>query len=745
MPQMQLPFFPNGATAITNHLSFQKQDGTVVYFNGSLPVFQHHESDIASFRMITAQFVVSEHATQSEIVRAFKVPKITVKRAVKCFRELGPKGFYAPKNRRGPAVLTAPVIAKAQALLDNGKAPNAVADELEIKRDTFAKAIKAGRLHARKPDPVSSALHAPSKSERSCRDAEAPMGMGAGNVEGRIAASFGRLNAVEPEFIAAVDVPNGGILLALPALLGFGLIESAPEHLELPKGYYGLDSLLLLLAFMALARLDSIESLRYKAPGEWGKLLGLDRIPEVRTLRSKIRLLANEGKAEPWSVALAQRWMDADPKQAGVLYVDGHPRVYHGEQTKLPRHYIARERLCLRATTDYWVNAMGGLPFFVVNQVVDPGIIQVIENDIVPRLLREVPEQPAAEDLAAERHRHRFTVVFDREGYSPEFIARMKALRIACLTYHKYPGADWAADEFCENRVTLHSGEEVTMLLAERGSCLSNGLWVREIRKLTASGHQTSILSTDYRADLTAVARTMFARWAQENFFKYARQHYGLDRLIDYRIEPVSDTTMVVNPEWRALDAQVRKTSAQVRRLHAKFGALTIDQEIEPENVEPIVVRKSALQEQIELVQADLEALKKSRKETDHRIPVAALPEADRFEQLSTHGKRLVDTVKMVAYRAETAMAGILRPLLAHPNEARCFLRAIYTTEADLIPDYSRITLTVSLHSMANESSNAMVKKLCEELTETETVFPRSNLRLVFKLGTTQNPGDQVI
>jgi len=118
-----------------------------------------------------------------------------------------------------------------------------------------------------------------------------------------------------------------------------------------PKGYYGLDSLLMLLAFMAMARLKSIESLRYCAPGEWGQLLGLDRVPEVRTLRAKIQCLAQDDHPEQWSAELCERWMATAPEQAGVLYIDGHVRVYNGSQTKLPRHYVARQRLCLRATT----------------------------------------------------------------------------------------------------------------------------------------------------------------------------------------------------------------------------------------------------------------------------------------------------------------------------------------------------------------------------------------------------------
>ena len=561
------------------------------------------------------------------------------------------------------------------------------------------------------------------------------MGVGAADVEGRLAASVGELDAVAPDFTPALDVPNGGLLCALPALLAVGLLEGAERHLQLPKGYYGLDSLLLLLAFMALGRLESIESLRYCAPGEWGKLLGLDRVPEVRTLRAKIQLLAQEEAPRQWSAALCERWMAAAPEQAGVLYIDGHVRVYNGRQTQLPRHYVARQRLCLRATTDYWVNAMDGQPFFVVNQVVDPGLIQVLEHEIVPRLEQRLAVQAKREHLEADPLRHRFTLVFDREGYSPDFLLRMKAQRIACLTYHKFPGEDWPEEEFAAARVPLSSGEVLTLDLAERGTRLSNGLWVRELRKRTERGHQTAILCTDYRSAAAPLAMAMFARWSQENFFKYARQHFALDRLVDYRTEVISDPLQVVNPDYRHLDGQVRSATGKLTRRLAQFAALTLEEPIEPRHVEPFVRRKAALQEQIEALQEQLDTLKAQRKQTPHHIRVDELPEEARFRQLSTQSKQLLDTVKMIAYRAETAMANSLREYLKRPDEARRLLRALYTTEADLLPDPEAGTLTVRLHHAANAATDQMIGKLLEELNATETIFPRTQLRLLLKLG----------
>jgi len=129
--------------------------------------------------------------------------------------------------------------------------------------------------------------------------------------------------------------------------------------------------------------------------------------------------LSSDDAAEVWAAHLGKHWMGADPEAVGALYVDGHVRVYHGEQTKLPRRYVSRERLCLRGTTDYWVNDAIGRPFFVVEKVVDPGLLKTLRDDIVPRLLKDVPGQPSQEELSANPHSCRFILVFDREGYSP--------------------------------------------------------------------------------------------------------------------------------------------------------------------------------------------------------------------------------------------------------------------------------------------------------------------------------------
>ena len=146
MPQLQLPIFPSGLTEITPEIGFQCESGKVVYFYGHLPVFQHDADDVRSFRLFTSQLIDQGTVRQTDIVRAFGVPLITVKRYVKLLREKGSKGFYAAPRRRSAPVLTSEVLGKAQVLLEEGRSVGEVAGEVQVQADTLRKAIHAGRL-----------------------------------------------------------------------------------------------------------------------------------------------------------------------------------------------------------------------------------------------------------------------------------------------------------------------------------------------------------------------------------------------------------------------------------------------------------------------------------------------------------------------------------------------------------------------------------------------------------------------
>ncbi len=231
----------------------------------------------------------------------------------------GVEAFFRPRaQRRGGTVLNAEILAAAQRLLDQGEDRSALAEELGVTRDTLRKAIADGRLR-KAPEPV-----AADKSARSVRDADAAerMGTACTRIGERVLASLGKSSGATVYFERCRDVPFAGVLCALPALIANGLIEGADKLLNRLNGYYTSVHVLMLMGFMALCRIKTVEQLRGEAPGEFGKLLGLDRIPEVRCLRRKLSELGMDEAAERWAAHLSQQWMQADPQAAGTLDVD---------------------------------------------------------------------------------------------------------------------------------------------------------------------------------------------------------------------------------------------------------------------------------------------------------------------------------------------------------------------------------------------------------------------------------------
>ena len=751
MPQALLPLIPSGATQLSDLISVFCQDGKWTYFCGVQPVFEHPEDDRQSFRMFTSLLCCQAACTQAQIIRSFGVSKNSVLRSVAKYREEGIGGFYGPRRGRGPSVMTAEVIGQAEKLLAAGHSRKEVAKELNVQCDTLRKAIKQGRVQeptAVAAEEVSSSpavsqapIAASDKSTRSDTDAAAgdEMGIACTRPCERVLAALGRLpGGASTKFQPCRDVSFGGVLCALPALAANGLFRHLGKLPEL-AGYYMKFHVILLLAYMALCRIKIVERLQYESPGEFGKLMGLDRIPEVRCLRYKVSQLSQDEAPQIWAGTLSQEWMEQNSELAGILYVDGHVRLYHGRLTKLPKRYVTRQRLCLRGTTDYWVNDALGQPFFSIERPIDQGMLEALQNEIVPRLLKDVPGQPTDEQLQADPYLSRFVIIFDREGYSPAFFRQMwRDHRIACITYHKYPKEAWPESWFTETEVTLPNGEVVSLKLAEMGSRIgsrSEGLWVREIRKLAASGHQTSLISTAYGLLGLENAASLFSRWSQENFFRYMMEHFAIDALSEYGTEPISGTTRpVVNPARRELDRQSRSVKSKLTQRQARFAALTLHPQAEASEIAKWEREKGDLQEEIEQLEHELTVLKERMQSTPKHLPWDDLPEGDKFERLAPSRKRLTDTVKLVAYRAETAMATIVREELSHADEARALLRDLFRSDADLYPDEAAGVLEVRIHTLANPRSNRAVQHLLDHLNAAEFVYPGTTLRLTYTL-----------
>jgi len=735
--QSPLPGFPDGAQKVGTWLSILDKDGSVTYFLGGDNYFSHSKGDKKSERFVLTSLMENGHVRACDLERCFLgIPHRTLMNWRAQYREDGPASFFRAIEGPKPKVMTPEKVAECAALLADGHRPSVVARRAGIEESTLRKALKRQGVPRLAKDPAVGALEpsgvSSSKSERSRADAEAADGMGTActRADERVAAAIGLVACATARFEAGHDVQMAGLLAGLPALCANGLLTGLGKHLNLPKGFYSALHILLTLGFMALGRIRRPEGLRHVPPGELGKVIGLDRVPEVRTLREKISLMARAGAPGAWMKELAKGWMENDPDEAGYLYVDGHVRVYHGDKANLPRRYVSRERLCLRGTTDYWVNDAIGRPFFVISKAVTEGLADSIVKDIVPELLASVPGQPTADELENDPLLHRFVIVFDREGATHSLLHELWGHRVGAMTYRKNVRDVWEESEFAEQEVSIPGGGGHRMRLAMRETQISagkNSIPVIEVRRLTASGHQTAIVTTARRLGNTAIASRMFARWSQENFFAYMMQHYDIDGLIEYGVEQVPGTVTVVNAQWRERDKAVGKARLAERKLQLELAKKTAREGDE-------IQKNAETVEALQAAQAELLRLRAERKATPRKVTIDSLPEDQRPTQLPPLNKVLLDAVKMIAYRAETALVGLLRPHLKKEEEARALVRELFVTSADIEPDDAAKTLTVRVHRMAAPVHDKVIAALLEHLTKLEFRHPETAAKIIYAL-----------
>ncbi|WP_291991550.1 helix-turn-helix domain-containing protein [Candidatus Accumulibacter sp. ACC003] len=716
-------------------MAILEKDGQAIYFVGGDNYFSHPVGDDAGRRFALTSLMENGHVKAVELERPpLCIPHRTLMNWVGQSRKAGPSSFFRPAAASRPRIMTPDKSAECARLLSEGKRPAEVARQVGVQESTLRKAIRRQGVPqlAALPQEAGELEAASTKSERSRADAEAAAGMGTActRADERIQTALGLATGATTRFEASHDVAMGGLLAGLPALCANGLLTGLDRHFKLPRGFYSALHILLVLGFMALGRIKRPEHLRQTSPGELGKVIGLDRVPEVRTLREKVHLLAKTGDPAAWMRDLAKLWMESEPEEAGYLYVDGHVRVYHGEQARLSKRYVSRERLCLRGTTDYWVNDALGRPFFVVSQPLNDGLAETLLKDIVPQLLEIVPGQPTPAELDADPTLHRFVMVFDREGATQSLLGRLWKQRIGALTYRKNVKDLWSEEVFQEQEVHLPAGGSTGMKLAMRETRLGTGdgsLAVSEVRRLTQTGHQTAVITTARQLGNTTIAGRMFARWCQENYFAYMMEHYDIDGLIEYGDESLPGTHQVVNPRWRELDKAVRQTRQSERKLQAAIArtALNDGGEIQ-KNAESV--------EALQAVQEELKRLCAARKASPRKVTIDSLPEAERPTQLPPLNKMLCDTVKMVAYRAETAMVALLRRHLKKEDDARALIRELFVSSADIEPNALANTLTIKIHRMASPAHDRAIAALLEELTLQDFPHPETGARMTFTL-----------
>jgi len=778
-PQGELfprPLVPDGTAVVNERCVVRTQDGHRIVIVASIPLWHYEEGDAMAEAYAMVSLVEQGWADQNDVARAFACSARTLRRHQRRFEEGGlaalGRAAGCPKGtaRLAPSRATLIGDLRAQGVSHRGIASRVGVTERAVRKSLRRMgwglsdpaqgtlALDAGgadpNLSASRSHPGES--HAPTSGDRVAVGALPPLvtnavvepepsadpnlsalawpaalrdsdGIDPANrTFDRLMAYLGLLDDAAPLFRAGSRVPGAGVLLAVPSLLASGVLDCAREvYGGIGPAFYGLRTTIVSLLLMALLRIRRPEGLKEHSPQDLGRILGLDRAPEVKTLRRKLVRLGALNGAARFSRALALRRVAVRGATMGFLYVDGHVRVYHGRHT-IPKAHVARMRIAMSGTTDYWVNDTEGDPLFVVTAEANAGLVKML-----PPILEEVRA------LVGER---RVTMVFDRGGFSPKLFVDLIAAGFDVLTYRKGKSARVPRRSFKDHTGT-HRAQEVTYSLADQEVRLLKGrLRMRQVTRRMPDGHQTPILTS--RRDLSTfeVAHRMFARWQQENFFKYLREEYALDALTEYATEPDDAQREVPNPRWRDADIRLREARAKLANLQTEYGrAALANAESRRRTMRGFKIAQGAvlgrkIREGVKRCK-DLEARRAS---IPRRVPVGRAVQAE-VVKLAAEKKHLTNILKMVAYQAESDLvAGVSPHYKRARHEGRTLIQSALRSAADLA--VTKTQLRVTLAPLSSPHRTCAIRALCERLNDADVRFPGTELTLRFDVAGPQVP-----
>src|SRR6516225_1782956 len=548
---------PSNTVVINARCSVRIEADQRVIVVAGLPVHHYRAEDAVAEAYAMVFLVESGFAQQTDVARAFERSVRTIRRYQERYGDGGMAALSREEGwRRGRRRISGKRLRGIEMLKSQGMSNRAIAQRLGVTENAIRKLIGPSKpttntqlalagLATAAGKPAESGVPSATPSSKNPDRTAPPTNDDPGNCHpiaapeaaddddpvamsldsdasdrtlDRRLAHLGLLDDAATLFREGTSVPAVGVLLALPCLVGSGLFRiSRKLYGEIGPAFYGLRTTLLTLLLMALLRIKRPEQLKERDPAAFGRLLGLDRAPEVKTLRRRLTRLAAHHCAEQLGAELARLRVDQRGHLMGFLYVDGHVRAYHGQRPIASKAYVARRHLAMPASTDYWINDRSGDPLLVMTGEVDAALTKAL-----PRLLREV------RDLVGER---RVTIVFDRGGWSPKLFATMIKDGFDLLTYRKGRCRRIHERRFIRRHAEL-DGCWVDYLLHDQPVRFLKGkLRLRQVSRLCDNGHQTHVITS--RCDLRdiEVAYRMFERWRQENFFKYMREEFLLDAL----------------------------------------------------------------------------------------------------------------------------------------------------------------------------------------------------------------------
>jgi hypothetical protein len=736
LSQLPLPLLLAGAAELAPGVGLLTgDDGGVVTVHG-LATFAWDAGDEAGRRLAAVQLVRLRAASQGQVAEAFGVDPATIWRWDQALAGDGVAGLVpARRGPKGASKLTPELVERIGGLDAAGATLREIAAATGVStfsvRNALGRVASGGRPAAGAAedsadpgagdDDAGQGAVVPVLPDPVPRDAE------------RVLARWGLLGeGAGPVFTPGARYPLAGLLLALPALEGTGLLAAAREvYGRLKDGFYGMGATLLTLVFLALAGEPRAEGATRVPPAALGRVLGLDRAPEVKTIRRKLAELAAAGKAADLIMALARRHAAARPDTLGFLHVDGHARVYYGTRTVQKTH-VARLKFPAPATMETWVTDQDGDPVFMV--VAEPSDSLAGElRRLLPRLRQVVGEG------------RRVTVCFDRGGWSPALFADITEAGFDLLTWRKGPAPDLPAEEFTTITCTDDRGRAHKYELADTTAELGIGDGPRKgetvtLRQVTRrvparAGATRQIHALTSRTDLPAgeVCWRLSSRWREENYFRYARTRFALDALDSYAAAPDDPDRMVPDPARKTAAARIRQAEAAAQAAEtARDAALLQLRSPAPGQTAYLTNQMiNALAAPVQAAWHDLDEAEQAAAAIAARIPLGTL--APDMVRLDAETKQITHAIRMAAYNAETLLARALDGHYARAgDEAYALIREALTASGDIQPGPGQ--LLIRLDPLTAPRRTQALAALCDQLNHAQARYPGTDLVLRYEV-----------
>jgi hypothetical protein len=744
LTQLPLPLLPAGAAELAPGVGLVTGagGGGLVSVHG-LATFAWDAGDEAGRRLAAVQLVRLRAVSQAQAAVAFGVDPVTVWRWDQALAAGGVAGLVpARRGPKGASKLTPQLAARIAELDAAGKTLREIAAATGVStfsvRNALGRVASAGQHAAAGAAAESAGLAA--GDDDAGQGAVVPVLPDPVPRDGeRALARWGLLGeGAVPVFTPGARYPLAGLLLALPALEGTGLLGAAREvYGQVKDGFYGLTATLLTLVFLALAGEPRAEGATRVPPAALGRVLGLDRAPEVKTIRRKLGELAAAGQAADLIMALARRHAAARPDALGFLYVDGHARVYYGTRIVQKTH-VARLKFPAPATMETWVTGQDGDPVFMV--VAEP-------SDSLAGELRRL--LPGLRGIAGEGRR--VTVCFDRGGWSPALFADITGAGFDLLTWRKGPAPDLPAEVFttvtcADDRGRAHQ-YELADTIAELG--ISEGprkgqtVTLRQVtRRVPArAGATRQIHALTSRTDLPAgeVCWRLSSRWREENYFRYARTWFALDALDSYAASPDDPDRMVPSPAKKAAAARIRQAEAAAQAAEAARDAALLQLRSPAPGQAAYLSNQviNALAAPVEAAWRELDEADQAAAAVPARVPLGAL--SPDMARLDAEVKQITHAIRMAACNAETALARALDGHYARAgDEAYALIREALIISGDIRPGPGE--LLIRLDPLTAPRRTQALAALCDQLTAAGARYPGTDLVLRYEVKSHPTP-----